>query len=642
MKFYLPQPADTDYGREWPVSQNGEPVSQIVKELYGFKANGSEPGFMSRYEHGLRLVRLLWPDFLDLFKVWTDHRTGKKSLIWNTFFMRVFKACCEHDTVGLTGCASSGKTFAVAAYAILRFMAEPEETTIMVSTTAGTDAERRIWGEIKKLHEKATGVFRVGTLIDYLKVITFQPSAELLGSRSVESRDIRNGIMLMPIPPGGEGAKAMGKIIGTKNKKMVWIIDELPHMFDGVLKSEANIMANIYFQLIGIGNAKERRDPHGLLCEPAAGWDAVGEDTESWTSSTGAHIEMLHGEKSPNFHEAVDPMLPKPEMPFPYLSDPNFIRNLAFKMGQGDEAAGRRTVEFWRFGKGFWPGEDVVSTILSAAQIKRHNAHLHVGAEPVWASTPVTVAGLDPSWTSGGDDIALMWGKLGRAFIERGGIVSPRLVLWCAPEAHVVRVEVSDRETLRRMAAQDIVRFAQQRNLRPENLGMDISSDGGLVMQELIKAWKSTEIVGLSSTEVSPDEKFDRMVTRYWYRCSDAVNTGNLIGFNIESKYAKDLFTRRYESLGVNRVKVERKKDMKKRIGRSPDHGDAFAYMVEMAIREGFDPTVTELTPVPGRARSGDQSDLPANLGYLLPEWRREDDDVETVEFGEAWEMAWD
>ena len=51
---------------------------------------------------------------------------------------------------------------------------------------------------------------------------------------------------------------------------------------------------------------------------------------------------------------------------------------------------------------------------------------------------------------------------------------------------------------------------------------------------------------------------------------------------------SKDLFARRYEPLGKGRVKVEKKLDMKKRIKRSPDAGDSFCYMIQMAIRAGF------------------------------------------------------
>jgi hypothetical protein len=57
----------------------------------------------------------------------------------------------------------------------------------------------------------------------------------------------------------------------------------------------------------------------------------------------------------------------------------------------------------------------------------------------------------------------------------------------------------------------------------------------------------------------------------------DLLATGYVRGFSCGSRYAKDLFERRYNT-EQKTFKVEKKKDMKKRIGRSPDNGDAFSY----------------------------------------------------------------
>ena len=137
-KFKLPELVDSDYGNEWPQGRGGITASQVTKELVGFRLNGSRAGFLSRFEHGLNAIRLIWPNEVKLFRVWTHYKTGEKVVIWNHYFIRCFKALCSGSYVALTGCSSSGKTFACAVYALLMFISNPIETMIMVSTTPGS------------------------------------------------------------------------------------------------------------------------------------------------------------------------------------------------------------------------------------------------------------------------------------------------------------------------------------------------------------------------------------------------------------------------------------------------------------------------------------------------------------------------
>jgi hypothetical protein len=55
------------------------------------------------------------------------------------------------------------------------------------------------------------------------------------------------------------------------------------------------------------------------------------------------------------------------------------------------------------------------------------------------------------------------------------------------------------------------------------------------------------------------------------------IQTGLVRGFNTQSNYAKDLFARQYYTKS-GKVCVETKREMKKRISRSPDNGDAATY----------------------------------------------------------------
>lgn len=581
--FVLPKLGDSDYGRRWPQG-----TSQVTKELAGFKADGSQPGYLSRYKHGLNLIRLLWGNKnVAMYRVWSHWRTGEKTVIWNHFFMRTFEACCNNKRVGLTGCSSSGKTFAAAVYAILLFMSDPKNTTIMVSTTAGTDAERRVWGEIKDLHNLIDESHRIGTLLDYLKVITFDPGKELQGTRGAAERDIGSGIILIPIPAGDEGQKALGKVIGTKQKTgtVLWIIDELPNMISGVLRAESNLESNIKYRLIGIGNAKEKTDPHGDLCEPEAGWDSISEETDEWTSVSGAKILFFHGGRSPNFHPAVDPGITEKEMyPFPYISSKVYIDSVAKLNGGNDIEAGRLTLDYMRFAIGFWPTGSVSTSIVSKELVESYGAD---GISVVFGGGgKILVAGFDPAWTSGGDNCELSIGQLVNSN-------SAEKILICDPDTVVFKSRVKGKgseanEEFRKDIAKQVVEYCKERGIKPEDFGMDISGDGGMMLREIIVEWGSSAIIPISSMEPSDNERFLNRVTQYWYQVADAIRTKRVRRFNIKSRYFKDLSRRTYESVSKGKVKVQQKKEFKKKYSYSPDAGDSFSYMVETAKRRGF------------------------------------------------------
>lgn len=586
----FPDIDDHDYGQSelWDrLKKNGGNLSQIAKELIGFRLNGKKAGMMSRYKHGLNLLQLLWPKEIALWVDWTDRRTDKTHRIYNHCFLEIFKACCNGNRVGLTGAGATGKTFAVAAYAILMFMADPENITIFVSTTSSSDAERRVWGEIKSLHTAASQRFPVGTCIDYLKSITFDPGRELEGRRDVKERDLRNGIILIPIPKGEEGQAAVGKIIGTHQKKLIWIIDELPHMITQILDSEANLMKNMWYQLIGIGNANLKTDPHGKLCEPRAGWKSVSVATESWTSIDGADVVFLHGERTPNYHPAVDQAMQEAsDYPFPYLSNEGMNRKVAMRYGRGDETRGRNSIEYIRFGIGFWKGDSSVNRILSPELIYENRANLK---EVVWGEDGyITLCGADFGFTSGGDKNSATFAKLGR---DSDG--NQRLVF--EEESVIITAQADDRVSFRKLIAKSFVAECKQRGVKPNQFGCDINADGGLMMQEIMREWNTTEIVGLSSLEPSTDDRYANIVTQYWMSMTDVVATGNVRGFNTESNYAADLFEREYRSMLRGLIAVETKKEMKKRIKRSPDCGDSAAYVAHMSIRHGFDISIVEV-----------------------------------------------
>ncbi len=134
---------------------------------------------------------------------------------------------------------------------------------------------------------------------------------------------------------------------------------------------------------------------------------------------------------------------------------------------------------------------------------------------------------------------------------------------------------------------------------------MDRSGGGRGVFAIMQTEW-SREIQGIdyggSATDRSltqdNDDKcsaiYEKFVTELWFRARICCDEGILGGLgSLNPKTVEDLFSRRYftKKLTQGTVQVaEKKEEMKSRLGRSPDNGDAFVQFGELLIREGHGP----------------------------------------------------
>ena len=108
-------------------------------------------------------------------------------------------------------------------------------------------------------------------------------------------------------------------------------------------------------------------------------------------------------------------------------------------------------------------------------------------------------------------------------------------------------------------------------------------------MNEISRLAKTHDLVGISSSGAAyRNDKYANKVTEMWFDARDLVRTGLFRGIDVNSQFVKQLCQRRYTSVRKNYYQIERKRDMKKRIGRSPDLADAFIYLCSMLIRSGL------------------------------------------------------
>jgi hypothetical protein len=134
---------------------------------------------------------------------------------------------------------------------------------------------------------------------------------------------------------------------------------------------------------------------------------------------------------------------------------------------------------------------------------------------------------------------------------------------------------------------------------------MDITGNARGVFAILQKEW-SRNVQGIEYGGAATDrplraddnrkcnEIYQWFITELYFRASEFAKAGLLGGLaNLDRRTIDDLSARRYElkqgTKGVLMV-AETKKEVKKRLGRSPDFGDAFVQFGELLIRLGTSP----------------------------------------------------
>jgi hypothetical protein len=570
-------------------------IPQLVRELklfYEAKHGNRIGSSRSAFYHGLNIIYLLWGN--SSVEVCKNFK-GKK--VPNNYFLDNFYDLCKFQHIAFTGSASCAKTFTASIFGLVNFYAcplDPESgekkdgTTIIFTTTAGSHAERRGWGDLKKLHRAARWdqcqMEQIGKVIEHLKCIVFADAS--IDEKSASQRDYRNGVLVVPVGQDKSGDSAYSALIGSKNRNIHWIIDEGPVMPAGIMDARINLSANPFFQLIMLGNATERTDPHGSACEPLAGWGSIDPAFDrSWEGKT-MMVRFNHGEEGPNdLYLDKSEIKSKKDLPYPYLS--NFVSRdeMAIAAGNGDPDYGRSTMHYMRMAVGFWSATGTQQTVLSEGFVKNFGADL---PPELWSMAPRRIfAGFDPSFTSGGDKCVLY-------FIEVGTDIEGREQFVFDSDGININPVMNDKDEYRRLVAKRVVEICRdQKKMNIEDLGVDSSNDGGLMMQAIEKEWGKQGIAGISSQNESAIKKYKNKVSQYWLQIRDLIATRKGRGFNCSSFYAKDLFERRYTS-DKGGMLVEPKKDMKKRIRRSPDYGDSAAYACHMVMRSGLITMETE------------------------------------------------
>lgn len=549
------------YGIKWPDGYN-----DLLIELLCFREDSCKWNIPAeqRAFHFKNVCRMLWGP------------KSAKPFIWNPWADKMLKAALTEKYAALAGCASSGKTSFSAIWGLVNWLAKPDKTLVLLTSTSLEDARRRIWGEIEAYFNAANdslgkiqkGAKLPGRLLGATGKIRTQDGDEKF--------DDKCGIQLV----SGDRAKEkenIGKLIGLKNERVFLLADELPELSPALIEAaKGNLITNPFFQMVASGNFASIYDPFGMFSEPAGGWGSVTPDCDEWRMKDGLCLRF-DGLKSPNI----------------LLGEQRYPGMYSAKHLQEHRATfGEHSALFWRMCRSYPCPEADADRVYSEADLLKGDVRSMVK----WQSIPVKCAALDPAFATGGDKAMAYFGLLGAS-------IDGKQVLQIQ-ERKELREDIRKKDENRALQITKLyVQECKDRQIAPENAAYD-GSGGGMVIGSLLTELWSPKPLGVQFGGAASErpasvkdrrmakEAFTNRVSEIWFAGVDFVQSGQIKGLPAQCCVELTERRRKMPTKAASGIKycVESKADMKQRTGgKSPDDADCFLILLELCrVRLNF------------------------------------------------------
>lgn len=539
------------YRRDWP-----EHFGQLEIELacYLHKLQ-PEDGGLGPAQHFMNACEILWPP------------GNRCHIVWHPWAIRMIEEAIRLSTfpnglnnLSIAGAASSGKSFTFGAYALVNWLAAPQDTLVLVTSTTLKESRKRIWGVICLMFSYAE-VELPAKLIDSVGAIrTVVPG---------KKPNDMSGIHLVAGEKKKEKA-AIDKLIGVKAQRVFLIADELTSLSPALIEAGSNLRNNPFYQMIGLGNASSIHDPHGQMSEPKDGWTSVDVETEAgWETSQG-YCLRFDAEESPNVlqDKEVYPFMPSRE-----------------KVEQARAQFGAKSRQYCRMYRSIWFADEEDAGVFSDADLLRSQASR---SEVRWMEPPQAVAGLDLGYSNNGDRTILVYGLCGK---NSDGI--PVILI----QGHYRLLDDTSKKDEPRnfQIARQVMELCKKHRIPPQHLGVDGTGAGGTFVDILTYVW-APGIVSITFGGWPSDrelyhngarrlakEVYSNRASEMWGEARNFVSNGQIRG--VFPALAQELTSRKF----VDRKRgdsvllaVESKQALKARTGKSCDIADAALVMVDV------------------------------------------------------------
>jgi hypothetical protein len=523
-------------------------ASKLAVELQCYAENRlPEKGGLGKLEHFKRGWRLAWPKF-----AWND---WVELLVW---------AWCTYRVTVIIGHTRASKTYGTAHAAYLDYCAAPFETMTSLTTVTFEGLKIRMWADLMMAIESASFPcpWDIRSSSNEMKILHG-------GASKADDKFIIEGFAT------SKTRDSAGRIQGKHARRRRVILDEAQELPDIIYRALANAMSAPDFIGSLLANPVDKLTEFGGQCEPKNGWDSVHDSDLYWETKDGNICLHFDGLQSPNMKAG--------KVIFDFLIRPDYIEEIRRKYGED-------SLEWWMYVRGFFPPDGTVARVWTETLIERAKQNI------AFDFKPTRCASLDPAFEH--DDCVLDFADYGKV---RGG----ENALNCVRSVKIQTKSGRGVEPKDYQIAHQVMKLCEEEGVKPCDFIMDKTGGGRGVFAILQKEWsydiQGIEYGGAATNRVLKLGETDKcedlylyFVTELWFRARAYGEEGLIGGIsNLDPKTIEDLTSRRYtvrKSGNHSKVQVETKPEVKKRLGRSPDYGDAFSQFGELMARKGFHP----------------------------------------------------
>lgn len=523
--------------------------SRLAVELQCYRENrGEELGGVGAEEHFKRAWRLAWPGFA-----------------WNDWVELLLWAWCAFKLIGVIGHTRASKTYGMAHAAYLDYCASPFDTMTSLTTVTFDGLKIRMWADLMAAVENASFPcpFVVRNTDNILRIHHGDPEQKQLEKFIIEGFAT------------SKTKDSAGRIQGKHAARRRVVLDEAQELPPAIYRALANARSAPDFKAALLANPVEKQSDFGEHCEPENGWSSVHDSDLFWRTKDGNVCLHFDGLQSPNVKAG--------RVVFDFLIRPDYIESIR-------QTNGEDSLEWWMYVRGFFPPDGVVAKVWPDTLLERIN-------EPLTFDFPPTkCASLDPAYEW--DDCVLQFGEYGS--LRGGGMgvngVATEKILTKTGRGH----DPKDYQIAHR-----VMQSCREHGVEPKDFIMDKTGGGRGVFAILQKEWSwdvhGTEYGGSATKrplkkgeDDTCDDLFIWFVSELWFRGPAWAEEHAVGGLKrLDAKTRDDLAARRYTVRTHKERKkraVETKDEVKKRLGRSPDYGDAFSQFFELLALKGHFP----------------------------------------------------
>lgn len=507
-------------------------------------------------QHGhLRMaMMMLWPQLY-------EGEAAPGVAKWREELELLSWAWCNYRLVAVIGHASAGKTHTMAHIGFTYYLASAHDTILTLTSTHLPGLKKRIWSDV-------VAAAKQSILGDCCYIRPHDLTIRPLQNQK-EDKYVVEGVAV------GRDPDAVTRIQGnhSKNHRHV-IIDEAEGTPPAIFEALANLMTDQDFRCAMLANPENQYGEFGSFCEPVEGWDAIdAEQDQWWETARGGICIRLDGLRSPNMRF---PKADNGKEPFPFLIDEGYVEQI--KVSHGYESP-----RWWIFVRGWFPPAGTMGTVFNANV-------LGLARDRIQYNFPPTLcASMDPAF-EGGDECILQFGEYG----EANG--SPFAFNFLGEQVVKVKAKPGG-DPLDYLIAYEVMGQCKAKGILPEQFILDTTGAGRSIAAILDKEWglvQRCEFGGaatdrkLKPTELKTcKDLFDRFVTELWFAAKAFMEENLVGGIGIAFKTLREQLTARKYEIKGGKESIETKKEMKKRLGYSPDHADAFVLFTELIRRQG-------------------------------------------------------